>query len=410
MIFLIYLAVFALVFFIRYRSMSGAGMKMHVDDGGRTHFEEEKPLGKKSPNFNVRIGMPSEQKLYFKISPEGGMSRFLKAIGVADEFQSGDSDTDKLLFVSDDPMLFQDILQTAQIRAALHKLVSRHPKIKIRAFGHRIWLEADNVPAGWLANNRHEILAYLWEILDAAGKSAEMRAARAPRFSYAQRALGFMVLHATLLTGGIFGFAAFAAGGMHVENLPRLIMASGALIPLASGIWIVLMVATLRRSMWLVMALGDFILIGLAGLALTIPLGAIEANQRLPQAAPNVLEKPLLSKQCSLHCSKKRRKRSSTTRDYPFSALECAPANRDIKIAQLKDQDSICRNRASMRYKLTFPAWRSDDNAPYILDVDAARFDASTRGDVFNIPVHPGALGSPWIDEDEILPATQTRR
>ncbi len=410
MIFLIYLAVFALVFFIRYRSMSGAGMKINVDNDGRTHFEESKPVGKKSVRYNVRIGMPSEHKLYFKISPESGLSRFLKVIGVADEFQSGDHDTDKLLFVSDDPLLFQDILQTPQIRGALHKLTLRHKKIKIRAFGHRIWLEAQDVPQSWLDENRHEILAYLWEILSGAERSAEMRTMRAPRFSYAQRALGFMVLHATLLTGGIFGFIAFAAGDMHVENLSRLIFASGGLVPLAAAMWILLMVAALRRSMWLVMALGDFILIGLAGLALTIPLGAIEANQRLPQAAPSVLEKPLVSKQCSLHCSKRRRKRSSTTRDYPFSAAECTPANRQIKIAQLKDQDAICRNSASMRYKLTFPAWRNDDNAPYVLDVDASRFDTSSRGDVFNIPVHPGALGSPWIDEDEIVPATQTRR
>jgi len=112
-----------------------------------------------------------------------------------------------------------------------------------------------------------------------------------------------------------------------------------------------------------------------------------------------------MAKQCSLHCSKKRRKRSSTTRDYPFSAHECEPRNRQARIDALKDQDSICRNRASMRYKLTFPAWRSDDNAPYVLDVDAARFDTSQRGDVFVIPVHPGALGSPWVDEDEIVPA-----
>lgn len=409
MIFLIYLAVFALVFFIRYRSMSGAGMKLHVDNDGRTHFETSVSAGKKSPNFNVRIGMPCDQKLYFKIAPEGGMSRLLKAIGVADEFQSGDRETDKLLFVSDDPLLFQDILKSDGLRGALRQLVSRHKKIKIRAFGHRIWLEANGVPAGWLNQNRSDILAYLWEISNAASQSAELRADAAPRFSYAQRAAFFMVMHATLLTGAIFGFLAFIFGDMHVENLQRLIASSAVLIPLAAGIWIVLMLGALRRSMWLVLALGDFILIGLAGLILTIPLLAIEANQNLPQGPAVVQQKQLMAKQCSLHCSKKRRKRSSTSRDYPFSATECEPANRQIRIDMLKDTDSICRNRATMRYKLTFPAWRSDDNAPYVLDVDAARFDTSKRGDAFNIPVHPGALGSPWIDEDEIAPATENR-
>src|SRR6218665_1687506 len=278
MVFLIYLAVFAFVFFIRYRSMSGAGMKLHVDNDGRTHFESSASAGKKSPNFNIRIGMPCEQKLYFKIAPEGGMSRLLTAIGVADEFQSGDRETDKLLIVSDAPRFFPDILKWEGWRAALHQLVSRHKQIKIRAFGHRIWLEANDVPRGWLDQHRSDILAYLWGISNAASQSAELRADTAPRFSYAQRAAFFMVMHATLLTGAIFGFLAFIFGDMHVENLTRLVMSSGALIPLAAGIWIVLMVSLLRRSMWLVLALGDFILIGLAGLVLTIPLLAIEAN------------------------------------------------------------------------------------------------------------------------------------
>ncbi len=409
MIFLIYLAVFALVFFIRYRSMSGAGMKLHVDDGGRTHFESSASAGKKTPNVNVRIGMPCARKLYFRISPEGGMSRMLKAIGVADEFQSGDRATDNLLFVSDDPLLFQDILKSDALQDALNQLVSRHKKIKIRAFGHRLWLEADNVPPGWLDQHRSDILAYLWEISNAACQSADLRAEAAPLFSYAQRAAFFMVMHATLLTGAVFGFLAFIFGDMHVENLQRLVLSSGALIPLAAGVWIVLMISALHRSMWLVLALGDFILIGLAGLVLTIPLLAIEANQRLPQAAATIQQKPLTAKQCSLHCSKKRRKGSSTTRDYPFSAAECEPANRQIRIEMLKDTDSLCRNRATMHYKLTFPAWRSDDNAPYMLGVDAARFDSSKRGDTFAIPVHPGALGAPWIDEDEIVPVAGNR-
>jgi hypothetical protein len=401
MILLVYLAVFAFVFFIRYRSLSGGSMNLQVDESGRSYYQRIDPVSKKSANFNIRLGLPLDERLFFKIAPEGRLSRLLKSLGVAEEFQTGDSKTDALLFVSDDPALFGDLMQSPQMRGALDTLTARHSKIKLRAFGHRLWLEAYNTPPGWLEKNRDTILTHLWEIADISAKNARMSAREAPRFSYAQRAAFFMVLHATLLTGGIAGFAAYAAGDIEMMNMQRFLMATLALVPLAAGLWIALLAIFLRRSMWLVLALGDFILIGIAGLVLSVPLFSLELNRRLPQAPPTLYSQPLLDKSCSVHCRRKRGK-STTTRTYDLTPAECRATARDAKVQSLKQSDSVCSYSASLRYKLRFEPFHADQDKPYILKASAAQFDAGQRGDVYDIPVHPGALGHAWLDQEEI--------
>jgi len=401
MVLLVYLVIFALVFFFRYRSLSGGSMSLQTEADGRAYYERKDPVSKKSANFNIRLGLPVDEKLFFKIAPESWLSRLLKGIGVAEEFQTGTQKTDALLFVSDDPALFEDLMQSPQVRAALERLTAQNVKVRLRAFGHRLWLEADNVMPGWLEKNRSDILAQLWEIADRAMKHAQMSAREAPLLSYAQRAALFMVMHATFLTGGIAGFFTYAAGDIDMLNMTRFLMATLALVPLIAGIWIVLMTTALRRSMWLVVALGDFIIIGIAGLALSVPLLSLELNRRLPQAPPVMHSQPLLDKSCSVHCSRKRRK-NTTTRDYNLSPAECHPEARNAKVQSLKQSDSICANSAKLRYKMRFAPWHDTQDEPYKLDADAALFDSGKAGDLYDIPVHPGALGHAWVDQEEI--------
>lgn len=401
MILLIYLAIFAAVFFIRYRSLSGGGMSLHVDDKGRSYYLSQKPVSKKSPYLNVRIGLPTDARLFFKIAPETLMSRLLKGLGVAEEFETGDKKTDALLFVSDDPALFQDLMQSPRVRTAIDTLMAQGKKIRLRAFGHRLWLEVDNVLPTWIDSNDTKILTHLWEISDIASKRAETTLENTPRISYAQRAAFFMVLHATLLTAGIAGAIAYAGGDINMLNMTRFMTAALALVPLATGLWILALLAALKRSMWLVVALGDFILIGLAGIVLSTPLLAQEANRRLPQAPPTVISKPLLQKTCSVHCSKRRRK-SSTTRTYDLSPSECLPVVREARMAELRDSDYVCASSAKLRYKLSFPSLRAEGSEVFTMSAGPQLFDAGERGDNYDFLVHPGALGHAWIDEDEV--------
>jgi hypothetical protein len=401
MVLLVYLAVFVVIFLIRYRSMSGGSLKLQTDDAGRDYYLTTNPVSKKSPNSNICLGLPLEEKLFFKIAPEGRLSRLLKSLGVAEEFQTGDSNTDALLFVSDDPALFQDLMQSPKVQTAIKKLNGRHNKIKLRAFGHRLWLEADNTPPGWLKQNRDIVLAHLWEIADIASKNAQMSSRTAPLFSYAQRAAFLMVLHATFLTGGIAGFFAYAAGDIEMMNMPRFLMATLALVPLIAGLWIVLLTVSLRRSMWLVLALGDFILIGLAGLAFSVPLLSLEANRRLPQAPPTLHSQPLQSKSCSVYCRRKQGK-STSTRTYNLTTAECLPGARDTKVQNLQRSDHICRYSASLKYTLRFAPFHAAQEKPFTLQTNSAQFDAGQKGDLYDIPVYPGALGHAWLDQEDV--------
>lgn len=401
MILVIYLVLFAVVFLLRYRSFSGGGMALRVDDKGRTYYQAQQPVSKKSPLLNVRIGLPTDTRLFFRVAPETLLSRLLKSIGVAEEYQTGDAKTDALLFVSDDPALFQDLMLSPRVRTAVDTLMAQSQKVRLRAFGHRLWLEVDGVMPQWIDDNRQKILTHLWEISDIAAKRAEMSLDHGPFISYAQRAAFFMVLHATLLTGGIAGAIAYAGGDVGMLDISRFIKASLALVPLAAGLWILALLAALKRSMWLVMALGDFILIGLAGLVLSVPLLTQEANRRLPQAPPVMQSKALLEKSCSVHCSKRRRK-SSTTRTYDLSPLECRPGNREQRLAALRESDYVCAASAKLRFKLSFPSWHAEGGEAFTMDAGPELFDAGNRGDLYDFAVHPGALGHAWIDEDEV--------
>ncbi|HRJ65922.1 MAG TPA: hypothetical protein PLW48_02205 [Alphaproteobacteria bacterium] len=401
MILIIYIAIFAIVFFMRYRALSGGSLTLQVDDKGRSYYETRQPVSKKSANFNIRVGLPVDTRLFFKVAPETAMSRFLKSIGVAEEFETGDAKTDALLFVSDDPALFQDLMQAQNVRTAIDTLMAQARKARLRAFGHRLWLEVDNVPAGWIESNRQKILTHLWEISDIATKRAQTTLDTAPFFSYAQRAAFFMVLHATLLTAGIIGALAYAGGDVNMLDISKFMMASLALVPLTAGLWVFALLASLKRSMWMVVALGDFILIGLAGLVLSVPLLTQEANRRLPQAPPSVQSQPLLQKSCEVHCKKRRRKRS-TSRSYPLGEAGCMPGAREREVAALRDTDSICASSAKLRYKLSFPSWKQDGGEMFTMDAGPQLFDAGQRGDYYDFAVHPGALGHAWLDEDEV--------
>ena len=150
MVLLAYLAVFALIFVFRYRSMSGAGLTPQVDRNGRSYYEKWVHTNKRRTQMRVALGLPTEQRLFFKIRTESFFLRFVKAIGAAEEYRTGEKDTDeRLLFISDDPFLFSDIMQQPKVRAAVRLLAEMPHQLRLQAFGHRLWLEVSGVSPDW---------------------------------------------------------------------------------------------------------------------------------------------------------------------------------------------------------------------------------------------------------------------
>ena len=401
MIFLLYFTALVLVFHVRH--LRGEWMNFKIGEDGRRYFESRKIISARTQLFNVRTGIDCSKHLHFKIVPEKGMLRFLKKLGLVDEFQAGDNKIDKLLFISDDPAIFAEIMQKQIIRSALHTLQARHANIKIRAQDRRIWIEAKGVTADWLDTHRTEILAYLWEIAQAGENVAERYATTGPRFTYAQRASFFTIVHITLLSGGIYGVIGLSLDSIHVEKTAPLVIMGLSLIPLAVGVWISLMRTVMRRSMWLLVALGDFIVIGFAGLLLLLPLMAVEANQRLPQGPAARLEKKLLGKQCYLYCQWSYNRRRPGDQ-YHFTPQMCTAANLKPHLDALKEKNPRCQSDGTMYYLLKFEPWYSNETEPHIHRTSAALFEASTVGDSFAVPLYPGALGVRWFNEQELRP------
>ncbi|MDY0008481.1 MAG: hypothetical protein RBS08_02130 [Bdellovibrionales bacterium] len=404
MIYLIYLIILLAVFCYRYIPASGRNMSRKLDAQGRTYYLRMQPLGKSKQSYQIQLGLPLEEKIYFSIGPEGKIARLLKAMGVATEYQTGDSTFDKkFLFTSDDPALFEDIMRKPEMRTAIEILRKSHATFRLRAFGTRIWIEVRNVKASWLDKNQETVLAQLWETAQIVTQHTRMSAQETRVPSFAQRTIIFMFLHLAFLICGIAGFIAHGIGSVEIISMKNFLFAALALVPLAIGLWISFMTLWLGRSMWKIIALADFILIGIAGLVFLMPIAAIEANRRLPQPPPTVYSQTLAQKTCTLHCKRKQGK-SSTTRDYPLSATDCQPQRRAQKRAQLVQQDRICQSSANFKFNLTFNPWMPGMTTPYRLQASQPQFDGGERGTVFYFPLNPGALGHAWIDTDTISP------
>lgn len=404
MIYFIYLIILLAVFCYRYIPASGRHLSSTLDAKGRQYYQRQQAQGKSKTKFRVQLGLPLEEKIYFSIGPEGRIAKILRALGVAIEYQSGNADFDRqFLFTSDDPALFEDIMRKPEMQSAIEALQKCHPAFHLRAFGNRIWVEVRDVNARWLDKNRDTVLQHVWEIAQIITQHSRTntQASRVP--SFAQRTLILMFLHLAFLICGIAGFFAHGIGSVEIISMKNFLLAALALIPLAAALWIVFMTFWLKRSMWQIIALADFILIGLAGLVFLVPVSALEANRRLPQAPPVVYSQTLAQKTCTLHCKRKQGK-SSTTRDYPLAAADCHPDRRPQKRAQLKQQDSICQSSANFKYSMTFNPWVPSMTKPYRLQASQAQFDSGARGTLFYFPLNPGALGHAWIDTDTISP------
>lgn len=406
MVFLLYFTAFMLVLHVRH--LRGEWINSKIGDGNRRHAEFIKMTDSRKQHFHVRIGIACAEKISFKIVPETGLFRLLKKIGLADEFQAGDDQIDKMLFIGDDTAMFKELMRSSHALNALRILTTSHDNIQIRAQGKNIWLEADGVSAGWLDTHRQNALIYLWEIAHAAEKITAEQCVTT-RFSPAQRAAFFMALHATFLTGGIYSLIGFGFDHIHTENKMPLIVMGLGLVPLAAGMWFLFMKLALRRSMWLVAAAADFIFIGLVGITLMLPLLTIEANQKLPQGTPTTLEKTLIGKQCFLKCKRRFFEQVLFRRGYAtyimLSEQDCRPEAREEKLKEMKEKFYRCRANAEFKYQLAFSPWYRDDKKLYVPHVSAEIFDASTTGDVFTVPVYPGALGIRWVNESELRPA-----
>jgi len=405
MVFLLYLTVFALAFLLRYHSLKGARLDLHVDPEGRSYYETQRYTKKSRALAKVLIGVPTEQRLFFKIVPESFLLRIIKAIGAAEEYQIGEEAVDsRLLFISSDPYLFDDIMQQEPVRDALRVLMETPYQSSLRAFNHRLWLEVSGVSPDWLSQNRQRSLRALSEIADAASKHIQMTSADNARRSYALRALVFMALHSALLIGGILGVIAYGMSNSHILGATHLVFSSITMVPLFAGIWFLVMLAALRRSMWLVTALGDFILVGLVGMMLSVPLIMQEINRHLPQSTSQIESVPLVKKTCALHCLRHPRwgKGRVKRQIVPMAEADCRPGWRDVRAEEIRAQHYTCENSVSFKYKLYFSPWRKEQSGLYSMDVSPNLFDAGEPGDLYDFTVYTGALGYTWINKDEV--------
>lgn len=403
---LIYLSILVAVLFWRSRQLSGRDLAHEIADDGSYYLKKEIIHRVKRRNadrhYSLMIGRSLDQPTFFNISKEKWYHRMLKALGLVSEIEFGDESLDKqLFFMSDAPEAFANIAANPEFIKRVRDLFVSYNAKKIQAYNDKIWVTSkkqDFLDGNFINQNLAQISA-LAKVCNTAAPSSHFFGSRKPRFSMA-----FMVVHAALFTLAIFGALPVVFENTEILDMRSLIMFA---LNIGFGIlaaWFTLIFLTLRGSGWFALVVADFILVGIVGILASTVFLAREANIMMDRAEPARHATPLIAKDCTLYCSRRSfgRRRSSRSVTYHLNAEQCLPGTRPETLAYYQSASAYCSSNHKFRYKLTLKGWDASQPAPYTFETDAQMYDMSAIGRRYEVRVHPGYFGYPWVASEEI--------
>lgn len=400
-----YISLFCIALYLRYYISSGKGMKEKQDADSRTYLEKTG-----DQNRDLEIGVALKNPTYLRIRQGGFLLRFLSSMHLADEFKTGNPDLDDLLFISDHPDDFHDLMRDEETRKAVERLFTIPEAFRLVCFGKKLWLQMKPAPTKAQYNNtlRRKILEDLYLIAATIDQSSEMRRNSGKSYSPAKKLVCFVTLHMALLAGGLVSAFVFLQEDTYflLRSEYRAFLTTSFFVFLFAAVfWVMALRFTLKRTMWYVLGLADFIVVGLAGLFFSAPMLLHEANHMLPQGEPAYYSAPLINKTCQLRCERSTgsgENRRTQTRIHTLDPVICESGNLRVEHSrELREHDYICRSSAVLEFTLRFP-YPPEIPGEFDAPVTVKAFDRSGRDDTFAIPIFPGALGWKWIDTRRI--------
>ncbi len=405
MIILFYMAVLVSLLVLRYRAATGHRMSEKRDGLGRVYYEgvniveavkrPESPRGGRSV---VDIGLKLDRPFFFRIRRLSALPVMLEHMKLA-EYVDGIPGAG-LAFVAEHPDDLRELINNRTAREAIYDIFVHYEAEKIVCFGQRIWVRLRGARLkNYNGTMRSALLSRLWEIAHVAQENEQARAGTGREFHGALRLPWVMAAHLALLACGIFaGFYLLIDDRVTFLN-PVTLWVYGFLlaIPL-SLLWVNILYKFLRRTMWTILALADFILLGLTGIVLLSVSGIYAANRYLPQPPAVHINSYVDNTVCSIRCH-------VTTGghgigwDAKLSGEECRAEHRNKLIVGMRQQ-SRCLERIDYDFTLlTAPVPDMDKSLK--IRVTREDFDTITLGDPVSIAVYRGAFGLRWIDKDE---------
>lgn len=405
MVVLFQILLFAAVYIARGWYLLGRHLK---DISGTNRLIYER-MGRNSRHGVYRVlsrhlGLKREEGgIPFIIRRERWYHRLLKAVGLATELQLGDEAFNQRYFITTDyPDDLQRAANATRTMNALKELLDMGVDA-IHAMPNLIWC-IDSSQASDNATNVERIYTLLEDIAKHTRRSTALLSI-SPDTPRHRAPIAFFVIgvHMGLLAFGASEiFYSHALDTTDIIDNEALITRSATAMLFGMGAWLMLLYYFFARTPWICWVLGDFVLCGVAGFALSTTAILREANIQLPQASPREYMQPITAKSCTLHCSKSCGKHCTRRSHYTLTEESCTPSARAQFQQERRADDYICENNSWYDYDLRIQHWQSGQD--YRFSPSVRQFDSMASGMMVTVPVYNGALGMEWLNSNDILP------
>lgn len=354
----------------------------------------------KGTTYARHIGIIHQNGTPFIIRKERWYHRYLKELGLASEVEIGDEDFDKQYYITTDfPDHLEEQLRSAELRQNLAALF-KNPVKALYVTPDKIWCSLTEPHM----NVRISDLRFYADTLKCISVASQKAHEAEKKKSLRNIAFFAICTHASLLTLATFmGFRFAFDKTVHILDAMHWMMLGFMCALVAALLWLQWLYHHFRKSSWLGWVLADFIVFGLAAFFCVSTLSIRSANIHLPQQPPAMQVQSVLSKVCILNCRQDCGKRCTRRSTYPYRSESLCTAESREKIYQEKLKlDDVCRSDAWFSYVLEIQHWETPSR--YSFETFESVFDASRIGKSVTVPIHQGALGLRWIDDDEIRP------
>lgn len=424
MTFPFYILIAAVVFYCRYRHLTGGFLKKGPKpEGGDcltpsyrgpayyaygAGYSDAHDTYVESSYFGLKL----DGTIPFIIKPINPYHRILMRCGLARGLKTGFQDIDRKLFImTDDPEQCSTLFQDQEFRQNVADLFNL-PVKTLYSLENRIWIKATHKMfehRNSMAAAYRQRMACLRKIRDRIQESG-VQAPKSTSASAGKRALCMISLHSALFVAGLLTFILVATNlktWFQTSTFSPQIVEMGAFIELSglvglgvAAAWLAYIVRSFSRKSWFGWVIADFMVFGLIGIILTSGYLLREANIRLDFTQPETIQRPVVDRVCLMYCDETRKGRDAG-KTYALKPEECAYL--DETISRYKAKDWQCGHDHHFSFYIDFPAI-ADNQWPQLFRVwtDQKTYLATERGMMLSIPVHRGLFGIQWTNTKDV--------
>ncbi|MGZ9097157.1 MAG: hypothetical protein ACXW30_02540 [Micavibrio sp.] len=415
-----YILIAIVVYYYRYRHLTGGYLKKgsQAEEGDclTPSYRGPSYLSPYSDGYihESYFGLKLDGTVPFIIKPASWYDRILMRYGLVRGLSTEFHDIDQKLFImTDDPERCSALFQDQEFRQSIVDLFNL-PVKALYSLENRIWIKAkqkmfehhDNVATAYRQRMMH-----LRKIRDKIQESG-LKAGKNYPPSPGHKAFRMISLHSALFVSGMLTFIFVVSEHALVTVLPASALAPniievGEFIQLSGLVglgmvvaWLVFIVRSFSGKSWFGWVVADFMIFGFIGIILTSGYVLRETNIRLDFTSPEIIERPVVDRVCTLGCRDGTGK-GAISKIHRLQPEECVSLEETIR--QYSAKDPQCTYDHSFDFYIDFPDI-SDNQWPQLFRVhtDQKVYLAAERGMMLSIPVHQGLFGIQWTNRKEV--------